>query len=526
MSFSIGVEPRDYQIEAVEWAVERQRAVCCMPTGTGKTLVGLLWVKELVERGLARRILLLEPTRLLVNQIAQYYSDKGGVECEPVDGRLPPQVREGRWQSPLVVATPHAAYNDRHWVHFDAVVVDECHHTVGQDAFAKLMDELDFPYRLGLSATVPTARVPEVVSRIGEIRRWSWEDPSIRPHMPAWVGELYEADLCPEELAVLEHIRNSSGGGLSGTLLERYLARDGSAALAETLAGANRFGRMYGPVLLPLLPSPRDRLHKMASLREIFAGHEFTKAIVFVDRKVIAHAVAAAFPELNPVLLLGGSDKRWQGQALRAARDTKCRLVVATRVGEEGIDLPEADLAVSWGSVASEIRFVQRHGRIMRRSGASLAKAPGRLKFAAFIVTPDTVDLDSFVAGLERAQSSGHLKVEETFGWEPSILWPKTTWWHLTESLRGKPQPLAALGQFFGLPETKTEALLSGVLRKGRVFYFYDVQRIARDFVAERVRQAATPGEEASGVACAGVQREPDTVTKLSAASHKYGDVL
>lgn len=96
--------------------------MCCLGTGTGKTLVGLLWVKHLVEGDLARRILLLEPTRLVVNQTARYYSDKGGVECESVDGRLPPQVRQGRWQNPLVAATPHAAYNARHWVRFDAVV--------------------------------------------------------------------------------------------------------------------------------------------------------------------------------------------------------------------------------------------------------------------------------------------------------------------------------------------------------------------------------------------------------------------
>ncbi len=89
-------------------------------------------------------------------------------------GRIPRTKRAELWQSEVVVATPETTFNDIDLVHFNAIVVDECHHTVGQDAFAKVMQELHPTYRLGLSAFIPARREREVTELIGPIRRWNW----------------------------------------------------------------------------------------------------------------------------------------------------------------------------------------------------------------------------------------------------------------------------------------------------------------------------------------------------------------
>jgi len=59
------MEPRSYQSEAAEWALTKKQAVCCLPTGTGKTLVAVLWLKLLFEQDKIERALVLEPTRFL-----------------------------------------------------------------------------------------------------------------------------------------------------------------------------------------------------------------------------------------------------------------------------------------------------------------------------------------------------------------------------------------------------------------------------------------------------------------------------
>lgn len=476
----VRLEARPYQQDAVSWALARQQAVCCLPTGTGKTLVGLLWVRALQERGLARRVLVLEPTRLLVSQTTEYYLDKAGAEGIPIDGRIPPEQRRLLWQGPLVVATPETAYNDRDCLNFDAVVVDECHHTVGQDAFTKLLSTYSFPFRLGLSATVPERRRREVEALIGLVRQWSWTDQEIRPYVPDWIGEVYESALGVQEAEVLRTMRQlATAPGLNPGLLERYLARDGTPALVETLKKLHsNLARAYGPQLLSMLQGAEDSLHKWPAVEEVLEGHDFRKAIIFVERTHIARLLAARLQHHSPVLLMGkanaGAD---QTQALQQARREDCRVVISTSAGEEGVDLPSADLLIVWGNVASEVRFIQRQGRIMRRTG-------DRLKFAIFVVTPETVDYDSFVRGLEAAVESKALDVEKTFGWDPEVLWPRTTWWHVSESLRGRPRPLSEMEQALQVRGSVADRVINHAVKRGRLFYVYDVARIVQDAMA------------------------------------------
>ena len=126
-----------------------------------------------------------------------------------------------------------------------------------------------------------------------------------------------------------------------------------------------------------------ERMHKLPAVSEIFDSHEPPKTIIFVDRVVIADRVAQSFSDT--VTFKGKRGKFDQGTALREARSGETRLVVSTSAGEEGIDLPSADLLVIWGNAASDIRFIQRLGRMMRKTGEGL-------KFATFVVTPESSD--------------------------------------------------------------------------------------------------------------------------------------
>ena len=45
------IEPCPYQSEATDWALGKAQAVCSFPTGTGKTLVAVLWLKSLLDAG-------------------------------------------------------------------------------------------------------------------------------------------------------------------------------------------------------------------------------------------------------------------------------------------------------------------------------------------------------------------------------------------------------------------------------------------------------------------------------------------
>ncbi len=468
------VKPRDYQVEAASWALRRRGATIVMPTGSGKTLIAVLWSKELIDRGEARKILFLEPTRILVEQVSRYVASLLGVPVRPIHGKYPKQRRRMLWREAMIaVATPETALMDREEVirnGFDAVVVDECHHTTGKDAYAEFMASTRFRYRLGLSAYIPPQRAAEIERYIGPIRTWSWSDDRIRRYVPPWIGEIYEAELNEAEerlLRRLEELRLMVEGRDRGlvNMAIRWFVRDGALALEESLGKPTRLASLLRGTK-PLLGRGVRPLHKLEALKRILRDHEgFSKAIVFVDRVVVAQAIAAELQAYRPVVIQGkrgGVDSR---RALEEARRPDTRLIVSTSAGEEGMDLPEADLLVIWSNVASPLRFIQRHGRIIRLTGVR------KPKFVAYIVTPDTPDMDSLVDSLETARRLG---VDVPVGEEVlEALWRRTSRSRLLSLLEGSPMPLEWLAEVAGMPRDMAEEAVRRLARHGEVVYIY-----------------------------------------------------
>jgi len=67
-----------------------------------------------------------------------------------------------------------------------------------------------------------------------------------------------------------------------------------------------------------------------------------------------------------------GLKQREQIDAVRRFRDGEFRIMIATRVGEEGLDIAEVNHVIFYDNVPSSIRFVQRRGRTGRRAAGRL----------------------------------------------------------------------------------------------------------------------------------------------------------
>jgi Fanconi anemia group M protein len=83
-----------------------------------------------------------------------------------------------------------------------------------------------------------------------------------------------------------------------------------------------------------------------------------------------------------------------QMKTLRAFREGVYNVLVATSVGEEGLDIPECGLVVFYEPAVSGIRYIQRRGRTGR-------KLPGK---AVILVADKTVDEYYFREGYRRAK--------------------------------------------------------------------------------------------------------------------------
>ena len=462
--------PRDYQLEALEWALSRERAIVCMPTGSGKTLVAGLWIERLLSARRARKILVLEPTRFLVEQTAQVLR-RLGLPAEPVHGSMSRGLRRRGWSATVVVATPEIVVSEGFYMmeEPDALVVDECHHTTGQDPYTLVARRYRPRWRLGLTAYIPPSRRAELESYLGEARCWSWSDPRLAKYIPEWAGEVYEAPFNEAERRLyegLERLWDRLHGVERVTLGNalRWMARDGPLALRESYSRGGLLGRLL-KVLDDLIRSPKVRpAHKLEALERILRDHEqFRKAIVFVDRVSIARLIADSLASYNPVLLLGRRHID-PGEALERARSPDSRLIVATSAGEEGIDLPEADLLIVWSNTASPLRFIQRLGRLLRPGS-------GGQKVAVFIATPDTVDMDSLIDGLVEAERAGirlGLSVEAV-----ERVWSLSRKRRVLEALEEEPMPVDLLAQALGAPRRRVEAAVKWLLDHGYLAYIY-----------------------------------------------------
>jgi ERCC4-related helicase len=115
---------------------------------------------------------------------------------------------------------------------------------------------------------------------------------------------------------------------------------------------------------------------KMTKIREI-AGNQFrenpdSKIIVFANyRNMVREIVSilSGVANAKPVEFMGqkeGLTQKEQKKRISDFREGKYNILVTTSVGEEGIDIPEMELAIFYEPVPSEIRSIQRRGRVGR----------------------------------------------------------------------------------------------------------------------------------------------------------------
>jgi superfamily II DNA or RNA helicase len=362
---------------------------------------------------------------------------------------------------------PQTAVNDVAHLDFDAVIIDECHHTTGQHAYTQLLNLTELQYKLGLSATIPTAKEREITAAIGPIHRRSWTDLPDE-HVPDWLGDIYDTpypDAYTAVVDVLEEARKDlAGTRLAGlpTLGIRMLCRDGALALEDTLRRDTVMGDLLGGETLPLLAGCLP-IHKLDACRDALADHDFEKAVLFVDRVAIAKQLDDELSEYTTATLLGRvhTSRDAQQAAVETAQADDTDLIIATAAGEEGIDLPAADLLIVWSNVVSSVRFIQRLGRIMRPDGSD---AP---RHAVYLATPDSPDYEALRRGIDEAHRAG-LDITNI---DTDTLITRSSVGRVHHAFEGTPRQRDALADMLNQPETKLDDWLRTSVRDGDVFY-------------------------------------------------------
>jgi DNA excision repair protein ERCC-3 len=106
---------------------------------------------------------------------------------------------------------------------------------------------------------------------------------------------------------------------------------------------------------------------KIEAVQDVLAERPEDKALIFVEYLDQGDALASA---LDAPFISGETPHAERARLFQAFRRGEHDALIVSRVGDEGIDLPEAELAVvASGLGGSRRQGTQRAGRLMRPSG-------------------------------------------------------------------------------------------------------------------------------------------------------------
>ncbi|NNB90006.1 DEAD/DEAH box helicase [Corallococcus exiguus] len=313
---------RDYQSEAVERLAKATQGTAVLPCGAGKSVLAVGAIARL-----RTPTLILVHTLDLAEQWREHVRERLGLEAGLV-GAGEEEVRPvtvavvqslSRWEDAKLDAFLHG---------FGLLVLDEAHH-VAANAFHRIVDRCPARYRLGLTAT------PE-------------REDGLTPLLRFYLGA---------PLAVVKH--------------EELVAR-GVLVVPEVRAVETAFdypycgAADYAPMLEALAEDKaRNDLVLGAVAREARAGHLCLVLTGRVDHcELLAQRLSAT--GLSAAALTSEVPREARKALLDQARAGRVRVLVATSLADEGLDLPRLSRAFLAYPGRARGRTVQRLGRLMR----------------------------------------------------------------------------------------------------------------------------------------------------------------
>jgi len=375
----LGLRLHDYQEEALKKWLQTRRGALVLPTGAGKTVVGIKAISVLNVP-----TLVVVPTLELVRQWKRELErrlgtggeggGKGGGEGAEVE--VGTYSGEAHILKPLTVSTYETAYLRAEELgnRFLFLVFDEVHH-LPSPGFASIAEMFVAPYRLGLTATYERedglhADLERLVG--GKVYEISVEKLAGR-HLANYTTRRVVTDLTGEEReeyekyhAVFTDFLKQKGVVLRSPrdfrLLVMRTGRDAGAR--EALLARNRARRIA-----------LNSSTKLKALAEILDRHFGERIIIFTEHNSLVYAISREF--LVPAIT-HTTPKEERAEILEKFRDGRYKVVVTSKVLEEGIDVPEASVGVILSGSGSRREYKQRLGRILRKTETGKGKGEGK----------------------------------------------------------------------------------------------------------------------------------------------------
>jgi superfamily II DNA or RNA helicase len=353
LGLSTDYDLRAYQREAIEaWEANDRRGVLELPTGSGKTVVAVA-----AMAALDTPTLVVVPT---VDLLTQWRRELETEFSSPVG-----QLGGGEQTlEHLTVATYDSAYlraddvGDR----FGLVVFDEVHH-LGGEGYRDVARLLAAPARLGLTATFerPDGAHEVIADLVGPVVYDLDVDDLAGEHLADYELRRIEVELTDEEREAYEaaqgtfvdYLKTSGLSFSSGSDYQELVMRSGNDPRAREALLAKQEAR---EIMM-------NADAKVEALARLLDRHRDDRIIVFTAHTDLVYRLSERF--LLPAITgeTGASERR---AILDRFREGTYGRIVTANVLDEGVDVPDANVAVVLSGSGSEREFTQRLGRVLR----------------------------------------------------------------------------------------------------------------------------------------------------------------
>jgi superfamily II DNA or RNA helicase len=349
--------PRTYQHEALAaWMAAAGRGTIVLPTGAGKTVLALMAIERL-----KLRTLIVVPTIELLHQWRAAVVERLGVAADKVgvigDGRREPR--------PITVITyasaamPGAPIGD-----YGLLICDEAHH-LPAPGHRIIAERCGAAYRLAITATPERGDggEAELYRLIGPtVYRRRPDELAAEGHLAQFRERRIYVDLSPDEAVRYGALTSewkwflarqrgmlARGGDMFGELIRR----SGSDPAARSALRAHHQARMIA----------LNAEAKIGEAARLLAQHRDDKLLIFSEYTAL---VDRASRELGLPAISYRTAPDERRRTLERFRSGAYRKLVAGRVLNEGVDVPDARVAIVLSGNSTPREHIQRLGRIIR----------------------------------------------------------------------------------------------------------------------------------------------------------------
>jgi superfamily II DNA or RNA helicase len=349
------MKPYRHQSEALaRWQQAGKRGVVVLPTAAGKT-----YLAQLAMQIAARSTLIVVPTLDLMHQ---WYAHLVAAFPDVEVGLLGGGSRD---RTPLLVATYDSAAINAETLgdRYGLLVFDECHH-LPTDFNRAIAEYSIAPYRLGLTATPDRTdgRHSDLDLLIGrEVYRKTAEELSGKALADHEIVQI-KVKLSSQERDRYDRLTETR----NQFLRESHISL-GSMQGWQNFVQASARSRSGRRAMLAHRQAKEIALGTGGKLRvvaDLLAQHYPERVLIFTNDNATVYRISQ---DLLIPAITHQTPVKERHAILTRFREGECKTLVTSHVLNEGVDVPDASVAILLSGTGSAREYIQRLGRILRR---------------------------------------------------------------------------------------------------------------------------------------------------------------